>query len=107
MDIEPNPHNKNAIKRTVHYSNKNWIVARTPRGKYCKVKRSNRAIIPTAWGVYYKGSPWFEKSGDLSDRGLGLLEIKSRKHAKWFASPAAHDFGLLIGLIDVKKGDFS
>ncbi len=83
---------------------KGYYVVRDPLGRFAKVKQKNAAIIPKGWtvykntkmGLYYEG-------GVLNELTHCLLEITSRKHARWFTSPRNMNIGIIFGrLTDAK-----
>ena len=80
-------------------TNKNkegWLIYKTPLGKYCKVRAFRRKIIPKNW----KEATFLHmQSGDLTEMSHGMIEIVTKEQAEWYGSPAAHDFGLIIGML--------
>jgi hypothetical protein len=75
-----------------------WLIFQTPLGKYCKIRAHRKGMIPKNWAVS-KHCAWYETSGELTEMAHGLIEIVNREQAKWYGSPAAHDFGLIIGML--------
>jgi hypothetical protein len=76
-----------------------WLVVQTPFGKYAKVRKSRRNLIPPSWQVHKKGAMFYNSQGELLEMTHGLIEIISRKQASWYGSPMAHDFGTMIKYI--------
>lgn len=80
---------------------KGYYVARDPHGRYVKIKHENTGFLPEGWKVFTddKKGLMYRKDGTLNELTHCLLEIKSRKHARWFSSPKNINIGILFGRI--------
>ena len=66
-----------------------------PYGRHVKIREENKKFIPKDWKKKTDGK--FFKDGVLTEKAQGLVEITSRKHAKWFTSPYNINIGLMFG----------
>jgi hypothetical protein len=89
------PVTKRVMRDTVQ--DKEWLIFKTRLGKHCKVHRLNLEYIPKDWQEI-TGS-YFNNDGTMNEMGEGIIEIISKEQAKWYGSPASHDFGFIIGMI--------
>ena len=96
--IRPQSHESYKKKR---FQRRNgFFVARDPYGRYVKVRKENVAFIPKEWKVYKNmRTPSFYEKKELNEMSHCLLEITSRKHARWFESVRNINIGILFGRI--------
>ncbi len=110
--INPKSQAQYNIKR--FHGRKGYYVVRDPFGRYAKVKKENVAFIPDTWKVYKNTNSltFYQKHGVyrtpkipmLNETTHCLLEITSRKHARWFESPRNINLGIIFGrLSDAKE----
>lgn len=83
-----------------HTGKKGYYVAKDPHGRYVKIKKENKRFLPKTWKIFtdIDTNRWYyEKGGDLTELVHGVVEITSRKHARWFEGPRNMSIGLLFG----------
>jgi len=76
-----------------------WLIYKTPLGKYCKVSDKRKNVAYADWQPIV-GAMFYNRDGSLNEMGDGIIEIVNREQARWYSSPAAHDFGMIIGMIN-------
>ena len=79
---------------------RDWVVVKSPIGKFGKVRAENLKLIPKTWKIMTKTNcVFYFKNGSLTERAQGLLTISNPTQVRELGDRFLYDTGLVIGKI--------